>query len=223
VARFPQQTFGGDRCAPPLADELEPAGDAVPSLSSLKPLGQLRESFILAVNDEGLWIVDQHVAHERVLFERVLRQRSQQQVESQRLLMPMVIELTPAQQAVFSEISDELQKNGFETEPFGARSIAIKIAPAGVQAGEVEHMLHELLDQFSREEQALNLEQIRGRIAASIACHAAIKVNMPLEQNKMEWLLAELAKTECPMSCPHGRPVVLRYSMKDIQKAFKRI
>jgi DNA mismatch repair protein MutL len=153
----------------------------------------------------------------------VLRQRSQQQVESQRLLMPIVIELTPAQQAVFAEISDELQKNGFETEPFGARSIAIKIAPAGVQAGEVEHMLHELLDQFSREEQALNLEQIRGRIAASIACHAAIKVNMPLEQNKMEWLLAELAKTECPMSCPHGRPVVLRYSMKDIQKAFKRI
>jgi DNA mismatch repair protein MutL len=223
VARFPQQTFGGDRCAPPVAEELEPAGDAAPSLSSLKPLGQLRESFILAVNHDGLWIIDQHVAHERVLFERVLRQRAKQQVESQRLLMPMVIELTPAQQAVFSEISDELQKNGFETEPFGARSIAIKIAPAGVQAGEVEHMLHELLDQFSREEQALNLEQIRGRIAASIACHAAIKVNMPLEQNKMEWLLAELAKTECPMSCPHGRPVVLRYSMKDIQKAFKRI
>jgi DNA mismatch repair protein MutL len=223
VARFPQQTFGGDRCAPPLAEELEPAGDDVPSLSSLKPLGQLRESFILAVNHDGLWIIDQHVAHERVLFERVLRQRSNQQAESQRLLMPMVIELTPAQQAVFAEISDELQKNGFETEPFGARSIAIKIAPAGVQAGDVEHMLHELLDQFSREEQALNLEQIRGRIAASIACHAAIKVNMPLEQNKMEWLLAELAKTECPMSCPHGRPVVLRYSMKDIQKAFKRI
>jgi DNA mismatch repair protein MutL len=223
VARFPQQTFGGDRCAPPLADELEPTSEGAPSLSSLKPLGQLHESFILAVNHDGLWIIDQHVAHERVLFERVLRQRSKQEVESQRLLMPMVIELTPAQRAVFSEISDELQKNGFETEPFGARSIAIKIAPAGVQAGDVEHMLHELLDQFSREEQALNLEQIRGRIAASIACHAAIKVNMPLEQNKMEWLLAELAKTECPMSCPHGRPVVLRYSMKDIQKAFKRI
>ena len=84
-------------------------------------------------------------------------------------------------------------------------------------------MLHELLDQFAREEQALNLEKIRARIAASIACHAAIKVNMPLEQNKMEWLLAELAKTDCPMTCPHGRPVVLRYSMKDIQKAFKRI
>jgi DNA mismatch repair protein MutL len=84
-------------------------------------------------------------------------------------------------------------------------------------------MLHELLEQFAREDQALNMEKVRTRVAASIACHAAIKVNMPLEQNKMEWLLAELAKTECPMSCPHGRPVVLRYSMKDIQKAFKRI
>ena len=235
AARFPQRTFGaehqalgGDRCAPPLAEdalaqEFQPAGDVTPVLTSLKPLGQLRESFILAVNRDGLWIIDQHVAHERVLFEKVLRQRARQQVESQRMLMPIVIELTPAQQAIFTDISDELQKNGFEAEPFGARSIAVKIAPAGVQAAEVESMLHELLDQFSREEQNLNLEQIRGRIAASIACHAAIKVNMPLEQNKMEWLLAELAKTECPMSCPHGRPVVLRYSMNDIQRAFKRI
>jgi len=230
VARFPRQTFAGpqsgpvaDGCAPPIPDELEPLGDQAPSLSSLKPLGQLRESFILAVNQDGLWIVDQHVAHERVLFERVLKQRAQQKVESQRLLMPIVIDLTPAQQAVFAEISGELHNNGFEVEPFGTRSIAVKIAPAGVQAAEVEHMLHELLDQFSREDQALNLDQIRGRIAASIACHAAIKVNMPLEQNKMEWLLRELAKTDCPMTCPHGRPVVLRYSMKDIQRAFKRI
>lgn len=230
VARFPRQTFGGpvdsvpsDNCAPAIPDDAEPVSSDAPSLSSLKPLGQLRESFILAVSHEGLWIVDQHVAHERVLFEKVVRQRAQQQVESQRLLMPIVVELTPAQQAVFAELSGELQSNGFEAEPFGARSIAIKIAPAGLQATQVEHMLHELLDQFSREDQALNLEQIRGRIAASIACHAAIKVNMPLEQNKMEWLLAELSKTECPMSCPHGRPVVLRYSMKDIQRAFKRI
>ena len=217
-----------DSCAPPLPDEPETAyefanNDPTPSLASLKPLGQIRDSFILAVNHEGLWIVDQHVAHERVLFEKVLKQRAAQKVESQRLLMPLLLELTPAQQAVFAEISEELNQNGFEAEPFGARSVAIKVAPAGVEAAQIEHMLHELLDQFSREEQALNLEKIRTRIAASIACHAAIKVNMPLQQNKMEWLLAELAKTDCPMSCPHGRPVVLRYSMKDIQKAFKRI
>ncbi|MBZ5705155.1 MAG: DNA mismatch repair endonuclease MutL [Acidobacteriia bacterium] len=213
----------GDGCTPPVPEEPEAPSDLAPSLASLKPLGQIRESFILAVNHEGLWIVDQHVAHERVLFEKILKQRAAQKVESQRLLMPLVIELNPAQQAVFAEISEELAKNGFEAEPFGSRSIAVKIAPAGVEATQVEHMLHELLDQISREEQSVNLEKVRARIAASIACHAAIKVNMPLEQNKMEWLLAELAKTECPMSCPHGRPVVLRYSLKDIQKAFKRI
>jgi len=226
LVRAPQivsEVIENDGCAPPLPDEPEAAGDLAPSLASLKPLGQIRESFILAVNHEGLWIVDQHVAHERVLFEKVLKQRAAQKVESQRLLMPLVLELTPAQQAVFAEISEELKQNGFEAEPFGARSVAIKVAPAGVEAAQIEHMLHELLDQFSREEQALNMEKVRARIAASIACHAAIKVNMPLQQNKMEWLLAELAKTECPMSCPHGRPVVLRYSMKDIQKAFKRI
>src|ERR1700747_2549277 len=208
-------------CAPALdIGEEEPT---LASLATLKPLGQIRNSFILAVNEDGLWIVDQHVAHERVLFERVLKQRAAMRVESQRLLMPIVLELPPAQQAVFGEISDELARNGFEAEPFGARSVAVKVAPAGVEAGAVEHLLHELLDQISGEEQSLNLEKIRTRIAASIACHAAIKVNMPLEQNKMEWLLAELAKTDHPMSCPHGRPVVLRYSVKDIQKAFKRI
>jgi DNA mismatch repair protein MutL len=208
-------------CAPAL--DVSAEEPTLSSLGTLKPLGQIRNSFILAVNEDGLWIIDQHVAHERVLFERVLKQRAEQKVESQRLLMPIVLELSPAQQAVFAEISDELQRNGFEAEPFGARSVAVKVAPAGVEAAAVEHMLHELLDQFSREEQSLNLEKIRARIAASIACHAAIKVNMPLEQNKMEWLLAELAKTDHPMSCPHGRPVVLRYSVKDIQRAFKRI
>jgi DNA mismatch repair protein MutL len=208
-------------CAPAL--EVSEGEPTLSSLGTLRPLGQIRNSFILAVNEDGLWIIDQHVAHERVLFERVLKQRAEQKVESQRMLMPIVLELSPAQQAVFLELSDELQRNGFEAEPFGARSVAVKLAPAGVEASAVEHMLHELLDQFSREEQSLNLEKIRARIAASIACHAAIKVNMPLEQNKMEWLLAELAKTDHPMSCPHGRPVVLRYSVKDIQKAFKRI
>jgi DNA mismatch repair protein MutL len=209
-------------CAPPI-EAAEQSPPTLESLRTLKALGQIRNSFILAVNEDGLWIIDQHVAHERVLFERVLRQRAAQKVESQRMLMPLVIELTPAQQAVFSEIASELAHNGFEAEPFGTRSIAVKVAPAGVDAARIEHMLNEVLEQLTREDQAINLETVRTRIAASIACHAAIKVNMPLEQNKMEWLLAELAKTEHPMSCPHGRPVVLRYTMTEIQRAFKRL
>ena len=210
-----------DRCAPVIDDDSDP-GDLT-SLATLKALGQIRESFILAVNPEGLWIIDQHVAHERVLFEKVLRQRDTEHVEGQRLLMPLVVELTPGQQAIFTEIADELRANGFEVEPFGARTIAIKTAPAGIKAEDIEKLLHELLELFEREQRAESLDTVRHRVAASIACHAAIKVNMPLEQTKMDWLLQELAKTDCPMTCPHGRPVVLRYSMKDIQRAFKRI
>jgi DNA mismatch repair protein MutL len=219
----PADIIPDNGCAPDFANEPDVPSQLAPSLASLKPLGQIRESFILAVNHEGLWIIDQHVAHERVLFEKVLKQRAMQAVESQRLLMPLILELTPAQLAVFAEISDELARNGFEAEPFGTRSVAVKVAPAGIDASQVERMLHELFEQLAREDQKLNLDALRTRIAASIACHAAIKVNMLLDQNKMEWLLSELAKTEFPISCPHGRPVVLRYSMKDIQRAFKRI
>jgi DNA mismatch repair protein MutL len=192
-------------------------------LASLRPLGQLRDSFILAVNQEGLWIIDQHVAHERVLFERVLRQRHVEQVERQRLLMPMLIDLLPAQMVTFAAISRELEANGFEAEPFGPRTIAIKAAPAGLEGAALERMLVEVLEQAGSPEQAENLEAARTRIAASIACHAAIKVNTPLDPTRMQWLLDELARTEHPTSCPHGRPIVLRYAWKEIQRAFHRI
>ncbi len=192
-------------------------------LASLKPLGQLRESFILAVNEEGLWIIDQHVAHERILFEKLLRERKVERVERQRLLMPMLLDLLPAQMVAFAGIARELEENGFEVEPFGPRTIAIKAAPTGLDGRELERMLVEVLEQAAREEQAENLETARLRIAASIACHAAIKVNTPLDPVRMEWLLAELAKTAHPTSCPHGRPIVLRYAWKEIQRAFQRI
>ena len=168
---FPE-TIPDNGCAPELdTREEEPT---LAALSTLHPLGQIRNSFILAVNQDGLWIVDQHVAHERVLFERILKQRATQKVESQRLLMPIVLELSPAQQAIFSEIADELQHNGFEAEPFGARSVAVKVAPAGVDAAAVEHMLHELLDQIdfsdgkslSWKEKSGNKSNLRGSDSA---------------------------------------------------------
>ena len=200
----------------------EPAA-TLHSLASLKPLGQLRESFILATNDEGLWIIDQHVAHERVLFEKILRERQTERVERQRLLMPMLIDLLPQQMVLFSLLAQELERNGCEAEPFGPHTIAIKAAPSGLAGNELERMIHEVLEQPGASAQSDNLEAARTRIAASIACHAAIKVNMPLDTARMEWLLGELARTEHPMSCPHGRPIALRYSWKDIQRAFQRI
>jgi DNA mismatch repair protein MutL len=193
------------------------------ALSTLKPLGQLRDSFILAANDEGLWIIDQHVAHERVLFEKILRDREVEQVQRQRLLMPVLIDLLPAQMVSFAAIARELDLNGFEAEPFGPRTLAIKAAPVGLEGRELERMLEEVLAVPDREAQEENAETRRRRIAASIACHAAIKVNMPLERAKIDWLLTELGKTEHPTSCPHGRPIALRYSHKEIQRAFQRI
>jgi len=193
------------------------------ALATLKPLGQLRDSFILAANDEGLWIIDQHVAHERVLFEKILREREVEQVQRQRLLMPVLVDLLPAQMISFAVIARELELNGFEAEPFGPRTLAIKAAPVGLEGRELERMLEEVLAVPEPEQQTENAETRRRRIAASIACHAAIKVNMPLDPKKIEWLLIELGKTEHPTSCPHGRPIALRYSHKDIQRAFQRI
>ena len=192
-------------------------------ITDLKPLGQVSSSFIVAVNGEGLWIVDQHVAHERVLFEQHLDARHAGKVESQRMLMPMILELSPRQLVIYEKIAEELSANGFEVEPMGPRSVAIQGVPAGIATGDAEKLLTEILDGIERENAAISIETLQAKIAASTACHAAIKVNMPLDQTKMEWLLAALAKTDCPMSCPHGRPVVLRYSVKEIERAFHRI
>ncbi len=192
-------------------------------IADLKPLGQVSASFIVAVNGEGLWIVDQHVAHERVLFEQHLEARRAGKVEAQRLLMPLVMELSPRQLVTYEKIAEEMAANGFEVEPMGPKSVAIQSVPAGIAANDAEHLLMEILDGLYRENAAISIDTLQSKIAASTACHAAIKVNMPLDQTKMEWLLAALAKTDCPMSCPHGRPVVLRYSVKEIEKAFHRI
>ncbi len=221
---------GGTNREPNWAENFSRAGSDAPAtlprpdqIADLKPLGQVSASFIVAVNGEGLWIVDQHVAHERVLFEQHLEARRAGKVEGQRLLMPMVIELSPRQLVTYEKIAEELGANGFEVELMGPKSVAIQAVPAGVTANDGQHLLMEILEGLERENAAISIDTLQSKIAASTACHAAIKVNMPLDQTKMEWLLAALAKTDCPMSCPHGRPVVLRYSVKEIEKAFHRI
>jgi DNA mismatch repair protein MutL len=229
-AAFGAPSLDNERPAPNWAANFAGAnGDAPATLphpdqiADLKPLGQVSSSFIVAVNGEGLWLVDQHVAHERVLFEQHLEARRAGKVESQRMLMPLILELSPRQLVIYEKIAEELSANGFEVEPMGPRSVAIQAAPAGITGGDAEKLLTEILDGIERENAAISIETLQAKIAASTACHAAIKVNMPLDQTKMEWLLAALAKTDCPMSCPHGRPVVLRYSIKEIEKAFHRI
>jgi len=207
--------------------EAEQAAANLNHLGSLRPLAQLRESFILAAGDDGLWIIDQHVAHERILFEKILRDRQVEKVQRQRLLMPVLVELKPAQMVVFARIAEELDHNGFEVEPFGPQTLAVKAAPVGLEGTALERMLAEVIEQSAQDSGELKqneeLAAVRSRIAASIACHSAIKVNTALDPVRMEWLLLELAKTSHPTSCPHGRPIALLYSWKEIQRAFHRI
>jgi DNA mismatch repair protein MutL len=205
------------------ADALPVSDTSLGALSDLRPLGQIHESFIIAAGRDGLWIIDQHVAHERILFERVLRQRAAGQVETQRLLMPLIVQLTPGQQIEYARIAGELEAIGFETEPFGNRTIAVKAAPAAIGPADLEKVLTEILETAEAELRGVSLDDIRRAIAASIACQAAIKINTRLDQAKMEWLLQALAATDCPMSCPHGRPIALQYSTREILKAFHRI
>ncbi len=200
-----------------------PAEHSMTRIGELRPLGQLHNSFIIAAGRDGLWIIDQHVAHERILFEQVLAQQAAGRVEVQRLLMPVILQLTQEQQIEYARIADELHNSGFETEPFGNRTIAVKAAPAAVGQGDLERVIFEILETAENELRSVSISDLRRGIAASIACRAAIKINTPLDQRKMEWMLRTLAATDYPMACPHGRPVALQYSTRDILKSFHRI
>ena len=210
---------------PPLNSAEKFAREVTPeSLSSnIRPLGQLEESFIIATDDEGLLLIDQHVAHERVLFDKYRALEGERRSESQQLLVPETFDLTPAQAAVFDQLAPELENYGFELMRLSGRTVAIKATPADLPASEARNMLAELLDTVDAEKKSSARETLRDEIAASLACHAAIKVNMPLAPEKMRWLIDRLLQTSSPTTCPHGRPVILRLKTRDILKGFHRI
>jgi DNA mismatch repair protein MutL len=191
--------------------------------SNIRPLGQLEESFIIATDDEGLLLIDQHVAHERVLFDKYRALESERRTESQQLLVPETFDLTPAQAAVFDQLAPELETYGFELMRLSGRTVAIRAVPADLPAGEARNMLSELLETVDAEKKTSASETLKDEIAASLACHAAIKVNMSLTPEKMRWLIDRLLQTSSPTTCPHGRPVILRLKMRDILKGFHRI
>lgn len=197
---------------------------AVESVSSnIRPLGQLDESFIIATDDEGLLLVDQHVAHERILFDKYRALEASRRPESQHMLIPETFDLTPAQAAAFDHVAEELESYGFELMRLSGRTVAIKSTPADLPASEARNVLAEVLDTVDAEKRGAARASLRDEIAASLACHAAIKVNMPLAPEKMRWLIDRLLTTSSPTTCPHGRPVILRLATQDILKGFHRI
>lgn len=210
---------------PPLNSATHLAKPADPeslSYSKIQPLGQLRESFIIAVDDEGILLIDQHVAHERILFDKFRRSETERQMESQNLLLPETLDLSPAQAEAFSVIEDDLALFGFGTMRLSGRTVAIKSVPTDLPPSEARNLFAELLDTVDSEKRRSPKTTLRDDIAASLACRAAVKINMKLTPEKMRWLIDKLVLTTSPTTCPHGRPVILRLSMKDIERGFHR-
>jgi DNA mismatch repair protein MutL len=199
--------------------------DSVPEsfhAAGVRILGQIQESYIIACDAQGLLIVDQHVAHERVLYEKIAIAMQRNAVETQGLLVPVTVELAPHQTALLAGALPDLNKNGFQVELFGANTVLIRSVPAVARDVDCEKLLREILDGLEREERTVDVERIRDRLAVSIACRAAIKVHMPLTLEKMQWLLDELGQTRIPTNCPHGRPILLRFSLYEIERNFGR-
>jgi DNA mismatch repair protein MutL len=187
------------------------------------PLGQFRDTFIIAIDDEGVAIIDQHVAHERVLFEQVMEKLTAGRIESQRLLAPMLVDLSAPQRQALSQHAGALERFGFEIEEFGGDSVRLAAVPALLAPSECESAIRALAEDLEGLDKGSRIEDALRRIAATTACHAAVKANYPLTREKMQFILDELRRTAYSTVCPHGRPVVLRLSRREIEKNFQRI
>ena len=193
------------------------------SIKPMMPLGQFRDTFIIAVDADGIAIIDQHVAHERVLFERVMEKLSSGRLESQRLLEPMLVELSPeGRQALLSHAAD-LDRLGFGVDEFGGETLRVTGVPAVLGREDAVTAIRALAEDLEGLDRGREVGDALRRIAATTACHAAVKANYPLTHEKMMHILEELRRTAYSTVCPHGRPVMLRLTRREIEKNFQRI
>ncbi|MBP7572086.1 MAG: DNA mismatch repair protein MutL, partial [Acidobacteria bacterium] len=207
----------------PVASPSAAPPDAPWGLRPLIPLGQFRDTFIIAVDDEGISIIDQHVAHERVLFERVMERLTAGRLESQRLLEPLVLDLSSAAHDVLVARQAELDRFGFELASFGGRSVRVAAVPALLSPDESVAALREMAEDLEGLDRGGKVGEGLQRIAALTACHAAVRANCPLTHEKMVHILDELRKTAYSSICPHGRPVMLRLTRREVERNFQRI
>ncbi len=193
------------------------------TLLAMRPLGQFRHTYILAVDADGLAVVDQHVAHERILYERIHERLTRGRLQSQRLLTPLVFEADAAQLAGLEAHRADLERLGFEVESFGGKSVRVSAMPALIGFGDVEPTLRALGQDLEGLDRSGRVDDVLKHLAATMACHAAVKANDPLPLEKMQFILDELHATAYSTVCPHGRPVMLRLTRREIEKAFERI
>ena len=217
---------GEDRSAPASVSEIAPTSEgrvAPTSIKPLMPLGQFRDTFIIAVDEDGIAIIDQHVAHERVLFERITERLTSGRLESQRLLEPMLVEMSVAARQALAAHTSELERLGFELEEFGGDSLRVSAFPALLTREHCEIALRALAEDLEGFDRGSKVEDALKRVAATMACHAAVKANYPLTMEKMAHILEELRRTAYSTICPHGRPVMLRLTRREVEKNFQRI
>jgi DNA mismatch repair protein MutL len=207
----------------PVVSGFSRTGDAPIDIKPMIPLGQFRDTFIIAVDDEGVAIIDQHVAHERVLFERVMEMLTRGRLESQRLLVPMLLDVAPSAHQALLARAGELDRLGFELESFGSATIKVTAVPALLNTEDQSKALLALAEDLDGLDRGAQVQDALQRIAATTACHAAVKANDPLTFEKMAHILDELRATAYSTVCPHGRPVMLRLTRREIEKNFDRI
>ena len=201
-------------------DHLEAVGAET---APLIPLGQFRDTFIVAVDNDGVVLIDQHVAHERILFEQVKDRLTAGRLEAQRLLQPLLIDLPPAGRAALETHAADLDRLGFEIEPFGGGSVRVSAVPALLDRAACETAVRALAEDLEGIDRGAGVEEAIGRIAATTACHAAVKAHDRLTREKMVWILQELRRVSYSTVCPHGRPVLLRLPRQEIERRFERI
>lgn len=189
----------------------------------MAPLGQFRNTFIVAVDDEGLVIIDQHVAHERILFEQITERLTARPLDSQRLLTPVVLELPAGDHQTLVQHRDRMARFGFEIDDFGGSSLQVSAVPAILDWARIDEALRAVAGDLDGLGPTAGVDDLLRQVAATMACHAAVKANDPLTREKMQYLLDELRRTSHSSVCPHGRPVVLRLTRREIERNFERI
>ena len=211
--------YGGDARAATRAGQ-----EAIGSLiRPMTPLGQFRNTFIIAVDDEGLAIIDQHVAHERILFEQISERLTTRALESQRLLTPVVLELSAGEHQTLVSHAASLGRFGFDLGDFGGTSLRVSAVPGLLDWNRCEDALRAVAADLDGLSPAAGVEAVLRQMAATMACHAAVKANDSLTREKMQYLLDELRRTSHSSVCPHGRPVVLRLTRREIERNFERV
>jgi DNA mismatch repair protein MutL len=210
------ETLGRETVATGEVTEIESA--PLMSLPALRVLGQVESTYIVAEGPDGLYLIDQHAAHERVLYEQFREQQSQRQVDVQGLLEPVPFEVTPQQDEVLRSGYEQLTGSGFSIEPFGDRTYLVRAVPALLDRKNWGAMVRELLD-----------DAVEGKvtdwadgIAVTLACHSAVRAGKVLSHEEMRELLQQLEETEMPRTCPHGRPTVLHISSRQLEREFRR-